>query len=252
MRRLICLLCVFVQTGWADLHLELTRGKRQATPLSFVSSQGPGAPFLQSIIADDLLHSGTFVANDSQPLVTVALRQFHSQPRLAVEVTLKTDRVASSTLKLTGVLGRPFAHQLADAIYQKVTGIRGVFSTKIAYVLKQRVANHWQYHLMISDFDGQRPHAIVTSTEPLLSPSWSPKGDRLAYVSFESQRARVFVQTLRTGKRHQVAARAGIKYVPGLVTGWALFSHGAQSYRPSASVFVDLSSTATNYLWPSH
>ncbi len=80
---------------------------------------------------------------------------------------------------------RDVAHQMADAIYEKITGLRGAFFTRIAYVTASGSHGAMRYALMVADSDGYNPQTIVRSAEPLLSPDWSPDGKKLAYVSFE-------------------------------------------------------------------
>lgn len=105
---------------------------------------------------------------------------------------------------------RQVAHRIADIIYEKLTGRPGDFSTQIAYVLKRGKS----YELHVADADGFDPTRILFSREPIMSPSWSPDGQRLAYVSFENRRAVVFVHTLATGQRKAVAAFPGNNSAP--------------------------------------
>jgi len=105
---------------------------------------------------------------------------------------------------------RRVAHQIADRIYEKITGVRGVFSTRIAYVLKRGNT----YELQIADADGQNPQVALRSREPVISPSWSPDGGKLAYVSFESGKPVVYVHTLATSARVPVANFKGNNSAP--------------------------------------
>ncbi|CAM4126223.1 Tol-Pal system beta propeller repeat protein TolB [Bordetella tumbae] len=105
---------------------------------------------------------------------------------------------------------RRVAHQIADRIYEKITGVRGVFSTRIAYVLKRGNT----YELQIADADGQNPQVALRSREPVISPAWSPDGGKLAYVSFESGKPVVYVHTLATSARIPVANFKGNNSAP--------------------------------------
>ncbi len=109
---------------------------------------------------------------------------------------------------------RDVAHQMADAIYEKITGVRGAFWTRIAYVTASGRGDAMRYALMVADADGYNPQTIVRSAEPLLSPSWSPDGNRLAYVSFERGNSAIYVQNIATGARDLVASFRGINSAP--------------------------------------
>jgi TolB protein len=105
---------------------------------------------------------------------------------------------------------RQSAHRLADAIYEKLTGVKGVFSTRIAYVTKSQ----GRHHLWVADADGENAVAPLTAQEPIISPAWSPKGTHLAYVSFEARKPVVYVQELSTGQRRMVANFRGSNSAP--------------------------------------
>jgi TolB protein len=105
---------------------------------------------------------------------------------------------------------RLVAHRVADFVYEKLTGDKGVFSTRIAYVTKTGP----QYNLWVADADGENAQSALSSPEPIISPSWSPSGAQLAYVSFESRKPVVYVHEVATGKRRLVANFKGSNSAP--------------------------------------
>ncbi|HKA39801.1 MAG TPA: Tol-Pal system beta propeller repeat protein TolB, partial [Burkholderiales bacterium] len=102
------------------------------------------------------------------------------------------------------------AHKIADVVYEKLTGDKGVFSTRIAYIVKTGK----RYELQVADADGYGAQAVRWSSEPIISPTWSPDGTRLAYVSFENKKPIVYVQSLITGQHRAVASFWGSNSAP--------------------------------------
>ena len=111
---------------------------------------------------------------------------------------------------------RRVAHQISDQIFQRLTGIPGAFDTLIAYVIvnDDPKMDKRVYTLAVADSDGHGEQIILKSKQPIMSPSWSPDGKRLAYVSFEQQRSIVYVQELKTGQREEVAKFKGLNSAP--------------------------------------
>ena len=109
---------------------------------------------------------------------------------------------------------RDVAHQMADAIYEKILGVRGAFWTRIAYVTATGAGEGTRYALMVADADGYNPQTVVRSNEPLLSPAWSPDGGKLAYVSFERGNSAIYIQDITTGARELVSSFRGINSGP--------------------------------------
>ena len=104
---------------------------------------------------------------------------------------------------------RNAAHRVSDAIYQAITGIRGAFDTRIAYVAVVGSGAAQRFQLVVADADGYNQHLILESRFPIMSPVWSPDGKWLAYVSFEDHLSAVYLQRVRTGQRYRVSGRAG-------------------------------------------
>ena len=109
---------------------------------------------------------------------------------------------------------RSAAHRAADMIYEKLTGIKGVFGTKVAYVTAKQQGNGRLYSLIVSDQDGENDNVIMESKDPIMSPAWSPDSRQLAYVSFEGSKSAIYVQTLRSGNRFEVSNKPGINGAP--------------------------------------
>lgn len=109
---------------------------------------------------------------------------------------------------------RGVAHQIADVIYQAITGQPGAFYTRIAYVTTVGSGKNTQWSVVVADSDGHNPQVVVRSRQPLLSLNWSPNGNELAYVSFESGNSAIYIQNLATGQRRLISARRGINTAP--------------------------------------
>lgn len=109
---------------------------------------------------------------------------------------------------------RYVSHQISDLIYQKLTGIPGAFTTKIAYVAASGLGSARRFELVVSDADGDSPRAVAVSREPLMSPSWSPDRKQLAYVGFERGRSAIYIHTLATGQVRKLVSEKGINGSP--------------------------------------
>ena len=118
--------------------------------------------------------------------------------------------MSSLAYTLSPNLARVTAHKIADDIYEKITGVKGYFGTKIAYVKKSGS----RFDLIVADYDGQNEQSALTSREPIISPEWSPDGSRLSYVSFENRKPQVYVHEIYTSKRILVSNSKGSNSAP--------------------------------------
>lgn len=234
------------QFAQAALDLELTQGVDGAVPMAVIPFSG-NSQFnqeLTQVIATDLRNSGHFHILDAKKINATP----HSQQEInnnywrgfdldslvvgSVEpasdgkFTVKFQLVNLYSDKHNALLlskhyttdknnFRALAHVIADQIFEKLLGKKGVFSTHIAYVLVSgdSIKNR-KYNLMVADIDGHNQQPLVTSAEPIMSPTWSPNGKRIAYVSFEAHKASIYVQTVLTGERKKIADFKGINGAP--------------------------------------
>lgn len=132
------------------------------------------------------------------------------QVRFRLFDTQKQAELGAMALPMAPAQNRAIGHRIADFVYEKLTGQPGYFSTRIAYVIKSGA----NYELQVSDADGMNAATALRSREPIISPAWSPDGQRLAYVSFEQKKPIVYVHTLATGQRRVVANFKGSNSAP--------------------------------------
>jgi len=125
------------------------------------------------------------------------------------------ERITGQRFRVTAAGLRNLAHTISDQVFEALIGRPGGFNTRIAYVEESGTGDERSYRLVVAEADGHRPQTILTSAEPILSPDWSPDGERVAYVSFESQRrSQIYVQNVATGEREVVAEFAGLNSAP--------------------------------------
>ena len=226
--------CLFFSMGTAfALDLELTQGINAALPIAINSFNGDQQSQLTAVIENDLRMSGQFrliQAPSTQPAISSwkqagadSVLSGHVQQigsnRYSVNFEL-ADAAANGRLllakdyQISGNELRALGHHISDEVYQKLTGERGIFSTRIAYILVQRTGDRARYTLDIADVDGSNPQSLLVSTEPIMSPTWSPDGREISYVSFEKKRAQIFTVSVETGKRRLLTDFTGINGAP--------------------------------------
>jgi TolB protein len=228
----------------AQFVVEVTRGQTQAIPIAvvpFASAEVSAASYdVAQVVSDDLARSGRFRTMDVKDMSdqphTGASIGFDDWRRLNNDYmvvgslqNLGPDRY-NITYELYNVLTRQrllgfqisanklglrvAGHQIADAVFEKILGIRGAFNTRIAYIAALGHVPTKSYQLLVADADGESPHVITESKEQLMSPAWSPDGAQIAYVSFEHRLSTIYVQNLKTGERRKISAHAGVNQAP--------------------------------------
>jgi TolB protein len=156
---------------------------------------------------------GTWNARGAEALVignVIAQPDGRYEIRFRLMDAVKQTQLAGFAYTATAAQLRLTAHKIADVIYEKLTGDPGVFSTRITYVVKRGT----RYELHVADADGYNAQSVLGSNEPIISPTWSPDGTRIAYVSFEDRKPVVYVQSLVTGGRQAVANFRGSNSAP--------------------------------------
>jgi TolB protein len=235
---------MFCPRSWAELVVEVTHGQDDAIPIAIVpfsSAQEAAATFdVAQLVSDDLARSGRFKSmarkdmieqphtganigfddwrrlNNDYILVGQVQPQGGDRFNIVFELynVLNRQRLLGYQISANQAGLRLASHQVADMVYQKILGVRGAFATRIAYISVLGHLPSKSYQLVVADADGMNPRIVMQSNEPLMSPSWSPDGQSLAYVSFEDKLPTVYVQLLKSGERRRVSARAGVNQAP--------------------------------------
>lgn len=228
----------------AQLQIDITRGVTDPIPIAVPqfarAVPADGGLDVAAVIQRDLESSGRFKGMERRDML--------SQPTRAAEVQVTDWRTARNDYIVVGRVLSPNAnelviefelmnlltgqvltsqnvrvapnslrygaHRVADIIYERITGTRGAFSTRIAYVSVDGTPPNQRYQLLVADTDGENLRKILESPRPILSPAWSPDGEWIAYVSFENGVSAIFLQRMRTAERRQVSAKAGVNSAP--------------------------------------
>jgi TolB protein len=244
---LLLLMLPWAFAARAELVIEITQGAEGALPIAVVpfgwTGTAAGAPKYNvgEIVAADLARSGRFR--------TLPPEQMLARPHRGPDVdfrdwrALRMENLVVGELSPNGVGGylvrfqlfdvyrgeqiagfniptterdlRAAAHHVADIIYETLTGERGAFATRIAYVISNKQKDGKErLELQVADADGFNPQTIVSSDEPILSPAWSPDGQKIAYVSFERRKPSIWIQEVLTGRREKLTSFKGINGAP--------------------------------------
>jgi TolB protein len=232
----IFLLVLLHASAWAQFRVEVSGVGLTQIPVALVAFKGEDTAVqkISAIVQADLERSGQFRGidasganlDDSSRPDFSTWRQKNADALLAGSISRLADGRFDVRMHLWDVvrgqdLGsqskavvqadlRLAAHEIADYVYEKLTGDKGVFSTRVSYVTKKGQ----NFNLWVADADGESPQSALSSSEPIISPAWAPNGRQLAYVSFEARKPTIYVHEVATGKRRLVANFKGSNSAP--------------------------------------
>jgi len=232
---LLIILLLLPMFGYGELFLEITKGSEDPYKVALIPFEGHSrvSKQLNHIMRNDLIRTGEFSILDEELLLPVKIiddELVYSDWKLLGMDYLISGRIdnADNSLNISyeifdihkkrkvrssKVFGIPnqirqLAHYTSDGIYESITGIKGIAATRLLYVNEIKDSRFIStYKLMLADSDGANEKVLLSSSEPIISPSWSPDGKRVAYVSFETGIAKVFIQEIASGKREAVLSQ---------------------------------------------
>lgn len=210
----------------AQLRIEITNGVSDPVPVAIQEIGDAAATQATAVVESDLASSGRIRVVQAAGSARNAGADF----TLQVDSRVASDGAVRSSVTLTNAAtGQPvgletfvgsrsnlrlLGHKVADWVMLKIAGVSGAFASRIAYVSVDGRAPNQRFQLIVADSDGESPKPVLESAQPIMSPAFSPDGLWLAYVSFETRVASVYVQKLATGERRRVSSRIGVNGAP--------------------------------------
>ena len=232
MKKYILTILLIAQPIFSELILEITKGSDNPYSLALLNFDGSETKIYEvsKIVKNDLNRTGEFRILDNKQLLSISTNEdnlnYSDFKLLGIDYIVMgsleeedTSNISAvykifsvqkeSQLRTSTVYGVPnklkqLAHYISDGIYEEITGLKGVASTRLLYVTEEFSGGISQFKLNVADADGSNEQILLRSNEPIISPSWSPDSKQVAYVSFETGMAKVFIQNIATGKREIV------------------------------------------------
>lgn len=232
MKKYILTILLIAQPIFSELVLEITKGSDNPYSLALINFDGSETKIYEvsNIVKNDLNRTGEFRILDNKQLLSIPTNEdnlnYSDFKLLGIDYIVMgsleeedTSNISAvykifsvqkeSQLRTSTVYGVPnklkqLAHYISDGIYEEITGLKGVASTRLLYVTEEFSGGISQFKLNVADADGSNEQILLRSNEPIISPSWSPDSKKVAYVSFETGMAKVFIQNIATGKREIV------------------------------------------------
>jgi TolB protein len=232
MKKYILIILLIAQPIFSELVLEITKGSDNPYSLALLNFDGSETKIYEvsNIVKNDLNRTGEFRILDNKQLLSIPTNEdnlnYSDFKLLGIDYIVMgsleeedTSNISAvykifsvqkeSQLRTSTVYGVPnklkqLAHYISDGIYEEITGLKGVSSTRLLYVTEEFSGGISQFKLNVADADGSNEQILLRSNEPIISPSWSPDSKKVAYVSFETGMAKVFIQNIATGKREIV------------------------------------------------
>ncbi len=242
----VCLFSILSLSARAELSIQITQGIDNPIPIAVVPFARDGAGVLiedvAGIVINDLEQVGEFRSLSRSNMLSMPNEErevFYRDWRILAQDYLlvgKISRASGSQLVqvqyeffdinreiklageiLTGSVAqlRDVGHEIANVIFEQVTGVPGAFTSQILYIVSEQVqGDDYNFRLEKADYDGARAQVLLESSQPIMSPSWSPNGEDVAYVSFETDLPRIYIQNIATGQRRQITNYPNINSSP--------------------------------------